>query len=203
MRNFKRIRKANSWRMVPLAAVTWICFVFGYQSNSRSHIHRGRTAGFVKPVMLSPSSPRFAFPWFGESTTDKDEKDLGSTTESNISGNQAENLSDAANIIECLKSSQRIGERTSATLRELSYTVVEGLAADGNVRVTFNGQQIPVGVEVDETYLKEIISGNEKEGVDKLCLALTKAMQDAHYKSGVKVEEKMKSLYSDLEFESE
>jgi DNA-binding protein YbaB len=91
--------------------------------------------------------------------------------------------------MESFKTSQRIGERSGSVLQELSYTFVEGTAADGKVGVTFNGQQIPVGVTIDETYLQGI------KDVDELCLALTKAMQDAHYKSGIRVEEKMKSLY--------
>ena len=52
-----------------------------------------------------------------------------------------------------------------------------------------------MGVQVDETYLKEVASKSSKEGVEELCLALITAMQDAHYKSGTKLEEKMKSFY--------
>jgi len=105
--------------------------------------------------------------------------------------------------MESFKTSQRIGERTGSALQDLSNTFVEGTAADGKVKVSFNGQQIPVGVEIDETYLKSIVSEKGQEGVDELCSALTKAMREAHMKSASKVEDKMKSLYSDLGFESE
>lgn len=100
-----------------------------------------------------------------------------------------------------------MGERTGAVLQELSNILVEGTAADGKVKVTFNGQQVPVGVQIDETYLKSLIvkqagPGNNKEAADQLCKALTEAMKEAQAKAATKVEDKLKSLYADLGFES-
>lgn len=112
------------------------------------------------------------------------------------------------------KSSQRVGERTGTALQELSNILVEGTAADGKVKVTFNGQQVPVGVQIDETYLRGLLAkrpglGNSsssnnssKEGVDQLCAAITEAMKEAQTKSAAKVDDKLKSLYSDLGFDS-
>jgi len=132
--------------------------------------------------------------------------------------------------MEGFKTSQRIGERTGLALQDLSNTYVEGTAADGKVKVSFTGQQVPVGVQVrtycwslqifesllfflrmrfahphkykkiDETYLHDIIGGSE--GVHELCSALTEAMREAQSKSASKVEDKLKSLYTDLGFEN-
>ena len=98
------------------------------------------------------------------------------------------------------KSSQRIGDRTSAILQDLSNILVEGSAADGKVKVTCNGQQRPLGVQIDEAYFQSL--QNNKEGSEELSAALTKAMQEAHYKSTERMEEKMKSFYADLGFGS-
>jgi DNA-binding protein YbaB len=183
-------KRKNFNTKIPLIVVVLISVVF-----SLPHVHHRRTTGPSRPTARSSSSQRFSFSWFKDSLADKNDNDPASPAEIH--------LSDATNIMESFKTSQRIGEQTGKALHELSYTFVEGIAADGKVKVTFNGQQIPIGVEVDESYLEDIVSKSGKEGVDELCLALTNAMQEAHYKSGIKVEEKMKSVYSDLEFESE
>ena len=144
----------------------------------------------------SITTSRSAFRWwFSDSPEDDTENDdlASNSTEIRLS----EDVADVANVMEGLKRSQRVGERAEKVLQELSSTVVQGTAADGNVKVTYNGQQIPVGVQVDETYLKEVASKSSKEGVEELCLALITAMQDAHDKSGTKLEEKMKSFYDD------
>jgi DNA-binding protein YbaB len=185
-------KRKNVNTTISLIVVVWISVAFSFPL-----VHHRRTAGASRFTARSPSSQRFAFSWFKDSPeADKSDNDLASHTDTHLS----ENLSDATNAIERSKTSRRIGEQTGKALHELSYTFVEGIAADGKVKVTFNGQQIPIGVEVDESYLNDMVSERGKDGVDELCLALTNAMQEAHYKSGIKVEEKMKSVYSDLEF---
>lgn len=169
-----------------------------------SSFHHTRPQALTVPRSLmgrSSLTQRYAFSWFNKdsSSTDGDDDSDSASTDSRLS----KNLSEASGIMESFKTSQRIGERSGAALQELSYTMVEGIAADGNVKVTFNGQQIPVGVEIDETYWADIVSKEGKEGIDKLCTELTFAMQDAHYKSGIQVEEKMKAVYTDLEFETD
>lgn len=189
--------------MVPLAAVVLMSSVFGFPTIVRSNTHRYRAIDLTAPTGLYPSQQLFAFPWFRESPSDKNDEDPHSPVESHLSEKQAESVSDAANIVDSVKSSHRIGEQIETALQELSFTYVEGLAADGKIKVTFNSQQIPVGVEIDEKYLINVLSEKGKEGLDEFCSALTDAMRDAHYKSGIQVEEKMKSLYSNLGFESQ
>ena len=180
--------------VIHLTLFVWISVVFSFP-----HTHPMRTAGPVSSLDKSPLLRQFAFAWFKDSPADKNDEEPDCSANSQLS----ENLADASNVMESFKTSKLIGERSGAALQELSYTFVEGKSTDGKVKVTFNGQQIPVGVEIDEIYLEGIVSENGKEGVDDLCSALTYAMKDAHYKSGVKVEEKMNSVYTDLEFDSE
>jgi DNA-binding protein YbaB len=77
---------------------------------------------------------------------------------------------------------------------------VEGTSKEGKVKVTYNGQQKPMGVQIEETYFQSLKSN--KDGADELSDALSQAMEEAHSKSAAKMEEKLKSLYSDLGFES-
>ena len=204
MFNYKKKKKnICNPRRVPLTAVVLMHSVFGFTSNRHSITYCHRAVDVIAPNGLSPPQKQFAFPWFRESAAEKNDDDPQSPAESYRSEKQAESLSDTADIVERFKSSHRIGKQTETALQELSFTYVEGSAADGKIKVIFNGQQIPLGVEIDETYLKDVLSEKGDEGVDKLCSALADAMRDAHYKSGIHVEEKMKSLYSDLDFESE
>jgi len=196
MAHHMRGRKTLTIRKIYLLLATWMSPVFSF--------HHTRPQVLTCPssfIGRSSLTQRYAFSWFNKdsSTTDGEEDPDGASTDSQLS----KNLSEASSIMESFKTSQRIGERSGAALQELSYTMVEGIAADGNIKVTFNGQQIPVGVDIDETYLADIVSKEGKEGIDKLCTELTYAMQDAHYKSGIQVEEKMKAVYTDLEFDTD
>jgi len=53
--------------------------------------------------------------------------------------------------------------------------MITGTSADGKVKVTFTGSQVPVEVEVTEEAVGQ--------GAGKLSVALTEAMKDAHTKS--------------------
>jgi DNA-binding protein YbaB len=158
-----------------------------------------------------------AFLWFGGNDEKKGEGDgnlMAVSSSSALTGKDSSTLRGVSNIVDSMasfKASQRVGERTGAALQELSSILVEGTAADGKIKVTFNGQQMPVGVQIDETYLKGLLarrpgvgssSNNNKEGIDQLCAALTEAMKEAQAKSAAKVDDKLKSLYSDLGFDS-
>lgn len=160
-------------------------FVHPHQYRQYRHNNNGNTA-----------TTTFAFSWFKDSkdsnSSQDDTDDANSELDSDIE--TASNI----NIIQRFKTSQRIGEQSGAALQELSATLVEGTSGDGNVKVTFNGQQMPVAVEIDESYLKNIASQEGTDGVDKLCLALTDAMQSAHYLSKIQLEEKMQTIYKDL-----
>ena len=196
MRSYEKNGKSVK-RMMPISLMLsfWISSV-----SSFPHPHYRRSSGAVVSFAPSRLSQRYAFSWFKDSQDDKkDDEDDTDDANSQLS----ENIAGTSRVIESFKTSQRIGEQSGAALQELSATFVEGTSGDGNVKVTFNGQQMPVGVEIDETYWKSIASEEGKDGVDKLCAALTDAMQSAHYLSGIQLEEKMQSVYSDLGFDSE
>jgi DNA-binding protein YbaB len=97
--------------------------------------------------------------------------------------------------IQSYETSQKVARATAATLQDLSNTLVEGSAADGKVKVTFNGQQEPINVQIDEGYYNKV-------GVNELSSALIQAMKDANIKSALKVDDKLKSLYNDFGFDS-
>ena len=158
--------------------------------------------------LMSTSTELHAFLWFGGGNNEDDHQNSTSTNNKNAANSKVnKSLSNIANIMDSMtsfKASQRLGERTGAALQDLSNTLVEGTAANGNVKVTLTAQQVPVGVFIDESYLQSLLgspfppTSNNKEAADELSMALTQAMKDAHSKSTVKVEDKLKGLYSDL-----
>jgi DNA-binding YbaB/EbfC family protein len=108
--------------------------------------------------------------------------------------NDAESLGGVASIVDSmgdLKTAQRVGQLTDSLVKELAATVVEGSSAEGKVKVSFDCQQKPVNVQIDEGFLAESDAAS-------LSTAVTTAMQDAHSKSIERMDEKMKSLYSEL-----
>jgi len=94
-------------------------------------------------------------------------------------------------MMENLKQSQELGKKVSSLLQELSSTNVEGSAAGGKVKVYFDGQQQPIGVEIDKQFFASLTN------VDDLNEALITAMQDAHSKSMQLMQEKMQGVYSE------
>jgi DNA-binding protein YbaB len=166
-----------------------------FPKHSNEHSIR-RESSFEWRIRLQRQSSAIgAFLWFGGSDTEENNDEPDEVASASLGG-----VSAIMDSMSSFKSSQRIGERANAILQDLSNTIVEGTAADGKVKVSYNGNQKPVGVQIDEAYLQSI--KNRKEGAAELELAMTKAMQDAHKKSGTKLEEKLKSLYSDLGFEN-
>jgi DNA-binding protein YbaB len=93
--------------------------------------------------------------------------------------------------MENVKRTQRAGKVTRKLVQDLASTTVEGIAADGKVKVILDCQQRPMSVDIDEGYLEKVLVGD-------LCVALTSAMSDAHAKSIERMDEKMKGLYSEL-----
>lgn len=93
--------------------------------------------------------------------------------------------------MENFKRAQRAGKMTRKLVQELSSTTVEGTAADGKVKVIVDCQQRPVNVIIDESYVTS-------SDVADLCASLVLAMNDAHAKSMDRMDEKMKSFYSEL-----
>lgn len=112
------------------------------------------------------------------------------------------NLAGVAGIMDSMASfkvSLRVSDRTNAVLQDLANTIVEGTAADGKVKITYNGQQQPVNVLIDENYFQSL---SRKNGAAELSNALMEAMQEGHKKSASKMEDKLKALYSDLGFDT-
>jgi DNA-binding protein YbaB len=160
-------------------------------SRKQHPSYRRNTNDYSRP--RADLSKTFAFPWFGGSDDDnRDESDEIPSA----------SLSGVANIMDSMasfKTSQRVEDRTSAVLQDLSNVLVEGASRNGKVKVTYNGQQQPMAVQIDEGYFQSL---DGKDGAEKLGKALTEAMQEGHTKSAGKMEEKLKSLYSDLGFET-
>lgn len=112
----------------------------------------------------------------------------------------ADTLSGVSKVMDSMqrfKTSQRVSDRTNTVIQELASVTVEGSSADGKVKVTYNGQQRPIGVQIDESYFQSL---GRKSGARELSVALTEAMKQAHEKSAGKMEDKLKGLYSDLGF---
>jgi len=108
-------------------------------------------------------------------------------------------MATTVNAMKNFKKSQEIGRRTNAILQDLASSTIEGIGAEGKVKVFLNGQQEPIGVEVDADYLAaQVDRGNTEE----LNEALTGAMRDAWGKSLGIMQDKMQSLYSELDLPS-
>lgn len=121
--------------------------------------------------------------WFGSSRRKKKRQEK-----------EAENFGSVASIVDSmgdLKTAQRVGQLTDSLVKELSTTVVEGTAMDGKVKVSFDCQQKPVGVTIEDGVVGEVDAATLSD-------AVTMAMQDAHSKSIERMDEKMKSLYAEL-----
>lgn len=129
--------------------------------------------------------------WFGkdgDKVGTSDKKKVGTTDK------KGEVLGGVAQVMDSMaafKKGQQVGTLTWNLVQELGGTTVEGNAAEGKVRVFFDGQQRPKRVQIDEAYVRDV-------DIDDLNSALVVAMQDAYKKSREKMEEKMKELYGEL-----
>ncbi len=120
-----------------------------------------------------------------------DDKPKDESSKSSQSTKQTSKMGTTATTMENFKQSQELGKKTSSLIQELSSIQVEGVAAKGKIKVILDGQQQPVGVEIDEDYFKQ-------GGVDDFSETLLVAMQDAHKKSLDIMQEKMQGLYGSL-----
>lgn len=135
-----------------------------------------------------------AFLWFGGGKDENNDESSEATSE---------NLGNVASVMESMarfKKSQRIEKRTTGVLQDLSNLFIEGCSSDGKVKVTYDGQQKPVSVRIDQNYFQSLKS--DRTGSEELSTAVQQAMQEAHTKSTAKMEEKMKSLYEDIGFDT-
>jgi DNA-binding YbaB/EbfC family protein len=127
--------------------------------------------------------------WFG-SKNENDEQNNGEALAADGKGT----LGGVSGIMESMdgfKKSQRIGKMTGALVHELSSMTVEGTAENGKVKVTFDCQQRPVDVFIDDAYFD---SANAADVSD----AITTAMKEAHAKSTEKMDEKMKNFFAQV-----
>ncbi|KAL7527179.1 hypothetical protein ACHAWF_002067 [Thalassiosira exigua] len=154
-----------------------------------------------------------AFNWFfqrnDEGTENEASKESkgGAVTEEGM-------MQRTAKMMEDHRRSQEAAERTAIMMDELSSVVVVGRSKAGasggiaiggenrrgGVKVSFNGKQQPIGVEVDPNFLFSS-SNSESRGVisiEELNGAIYDAIQDGYQQSGLLMEEKMKGLYSQL-----
>eukprot|EP00571_Detonula_confervacea_P000807 CAMPEP_0172324932 /NCGR_PEP_ID=MMETSP1058-20130122/52689_1 /TAXON_ID=83371 /ORGANISM="Detonula confervacea, Strain CCMP 353" /LENGTH=239 /DNA_ID=CAMNT_0013041355 /DNA_START=280 /DNA_END=999 /DNA_ORIENTATION=+ len=148
----------------------------------------------------------------------KKDKDINNESAKEFTGEsakEAEMMHRTAKMMEKSRRSQEAAERTAAMMEELSSSLVVGKSKAGasggiglggannrrgGVKVTFNGQQRPIGVDVDPNFLFSS-SMSESQGVisiEELNEAMTDAMQDAYDQSGKLMEEKIKGLYEQL-----
>ena len=156
------------------------------RSSSRSSLASRWPA---TPPSRASSSTLIQLFWFGK---DGDSNKKDGTSDNKRKGTPG--LGGVAQVMDSMdsfKKAQQVGKLTGELVQSLASIVVEGTAADGKVRVFFDGQQYPKRVQVDETYVSTI-------DVDDLNSALTAAMQDAYAKSREKMEEKTKDLYGEL-----
>mmetsp|Transcript_29392 Transcript_29392/g.44862 ORF Transcript_29392/g.44862 Transcript_29392/m.44862 type:complete len:184 (-) Transcript_29392:212-763(-) len=146
--------------------------------------------GSMKAPRIRPAtkatSTQINFLWFGN----KDEKE-SKMEKKNDPAKQSTKMGTTATTMENFKQSQEVGRKTSALLVDLSSTTVEGSAAKGKIKVLVDGQQKPLGVEIDDDYFDTV-------GVEDLTEKLATAMQDAHDKSTKLMQEKMESLYAEI-----
>lgn len=177
-------------------------------ANNHMHQQSARVESIIRviPTIVTPcsyTSTQVNF-WFGSNddekrkkyTNDK-KKSSGKAKKGSTGGNPnvntppSSNMGTTATTMENFKQSQELGRKTSALLAELSSTTVEGLAAGGKIKVLVDGQQKPMGVEIDDDYFETV-------AVEDLTEKLATAMQDAHDKSTKLMQDRMESLYSDI-----
>jgi DNA-binding protein YbaB len=184
----------QNWRAVPYSLPP---FSLQGGSRRRAALKSAAPLPFSHQKFSSSSTALNILSWFGFSNDGDDKKRNDATSKEVKEG--FENFGGVAGIFDSMensKTSQQVGKRTSMVLQDLSNMLVEGSAADGKVKVVMNGQQRPMSVQIDNGYFQNVHS--KKDGSEELGVALTQAMQEAHKKSCEKMEEKMKSFYSDV-----
>ena len=104
-------------------------------------------------------------------------------------------IGETAYMMESFKKAQAVSRRTTNLADDLARTKIEGTSNDGKCTVTFDGQQRPLGVAIDQSFLISCAGGS---GGEELSKSIAEAMQDAHAKSKQVMKEKMTVLYSEL-----
>lgn len=174
------------------------CFSLSGDSHCRCQIRRypQRSTSLVHHIPQR-STTSLNLLWFGGNDDKKKKRRKDSSNDTSSGDPNMEptvptsGMGTTANTMENFKQSQELGKKTSALLQDLASVSVEGVAAKGKVKVFFDAQQRPTGVEIDEEYLRKV-------GVEDLNESLLQAMLDARGKSIQTMQDKMQSLYSDI-----
>jgi len=168
-------------------------FVFVLTTRSRQQPQQYNNNHHQNPYIQSQSTnmkQNSKLNLFWKNNNDKKEKEEATkTSQSNV--RQTSKMGTTAMTMENFKQSQDLGKKTGQLMQELSSMQVEGVAAKGKIKVFVDGQQQPVGIEIDDDYFNQ-------EGVENFSEELLLAMQDAHKKSMLVQQDKMQSLYSEL-----
>eukprot|EP00980_Cylindrotheca_fusiformis_P008765 scaffold1869_cov122-Cylindrotheca_fusiformis.AAC.27 len=136
-----------------------------------------------------------AFLWFGGGKEDSIDESSSKAASAYLG-----NVASVMDTMASFKKSQRIEKRTTGVLQDLSNQFVEGSSADGKIKFTYDGKQKPIGVQIDPNYFQSLKNG--KAGSEELSKAVLEAIREAHEKSTAKMEEKMKSVYEEIGFET-
>lgn len=127
--------------------------------------------------------------WFGSKSEDDEQNNsdvLAPDGKGSLGG-----VSSVMESMDAFKKSQRIGKMTGALVQELSSLTVEGTAENGKVKVTYDGQQRPVDVFIDDTYFDSANAADVSN-------AITTAMKEAHSKSTEEMDKKMKNFFASV-----
>ena len=92
--------------------------------------------------------------------------------------------------VQMMKKYSEVGVKVQALQEELAQTEIECATSDGGVVVKVTGTQVPLSVEVTQGLCD---AGSEKAGAE-----LTAALKQAHMKSGVYAQDRMKDMYEEL-----
>lgn len=159
-----------------------------YRSVDRTASIHHRTTGMHHS--LRRTALGITLPWL----SGKNEGDKGLDDEGAMARDGKGTLGGVAGTMDSMdsfKKAQRVGKRTSTLVQELSSITVEGSSPDGKVKIIFDCQQRPIKTIIDEAYF-------EASDASDVSNAITAAMKDAHAKSIERMDDKMKSFYSEL-----
>jgi len=91
---------------------------------------------------------------------------------------------------EMMKKYSEVGQKVQALQEELAQTEIECATGDDAVVVKVSGTQVPISIEVTQGLCD---AGSEKAGAE-----LTAALKQAHMKSGMYAQDKMKQMYEEV-----
>jgi len=160
------------------------CFAFQILSRKKSSIFRRNLFG------IFGGGKRIKNPNNLQDQDDQSRKFSGGNVRAPSKPKEG-SIGETAYMIESFKKAQFVGKRTEIICQDLAKLKCEGSSENGKVKVIFDGQQNPIGVIIDDSFLLNV------SNVD-LSSAITEAMQDAHSKSRQVMKDKMQYLYSDL-----